>query len=70
MSQFGLNSSADDIDLTLELGGNTLTTTLPGKGGPVCLLPGQAINNGTVIKAYAATGSQVTVFGYVNEARS
>jgi hypothetical protein len=36
---FAANNSADDIDLSLVVGGITLTTTLTGKGGPVCLLP-------------------------------
>jgi hypothetical protein len=67
---FAANNSADDIDLSLRLGGNTITTTLPGKGGPVCLLPGQALNNGAAIKAFAASASKVVVFGYVNRARN
>ena len=66
------NTSASAVKLTLEWGEATapdgnIEITIPAEGnGLVLIAPGLLINNGLVVKAFAATTNVINIFGYVN----
>jgi len=66
------NTSNASVKLTLEWGGvsspnDHIEITIPAEGnGLVLVAPGILINNGLLVRAFAATGNVINIFGYVN----
>lgn len=71
---YAYNNSSTSILLTIEYGGVTapkdvIKTTVAGQAGLQLVVSGLVIQgNATpkVVRAFAATGSQISIFGYVN----
>lgn len=66
------NSDTTARKLTIEFGGttspdDTIEQTIPPESGLFLVVPGWILDNGCVVKAFAATANVVTVGGYVNE---
>lgn len=69
------NPGTTAYTLTVEFGGSSnpddlIVTSIPADNGMVLISPGLLLKgNATplVVKAFASTANQVTVFGYVNE---
>jgi uncharacterized membrane protein YjjP (DUF1212 family) len=68
---FAVNSSAAAVKLTIEWGtadapdGN-IEQTIPPESGLVLIVPGLILQNGMVVKAFAASANVVMIHGYVN----
>jgi hypothetical protein len=66
------NTSASAVKLTLEWGEATapdgnIEISIPAEGaGMVLIAPGILLQNGLVVKAFAATANVINIFGYVN----
>jgi hypothetical protein len=66
------NTSASAVKLTIEYGGTTgpndhIEINIGAEGaGLVLVAPGILLQNGLVVRAFAATGSVINIFGYVN----
>ena len=65
------NGHTADVVLTLEWGGATvpdqnIIVTIPAKSGLVPITPGLILQNGMVVKAFAATANVITLLGFVN----
>jgi hypothetical protein len=66
------NTSSSGVKLTLEWGEATapdgnIEITIPAEGtGMVLIAPGIPLQNGLVVKAFAATANVINIFGYVN----
>lgn len=66
------NTSNASVKLTLEWGGvaapdDHIEITIPAEGnGLVLVAPGLLINNGLLIRAFAATANVINIFGYAN----
>lgn len=65
------NHHTANVDLTIEFGGttspdNVVVASIPFKQGLVPVIPGFLLQNGAVVKAFAATGDVVTIMGFVN----
>ena len=65
------NGHTADVVLTLEWGGATvpdqnIVVTIPFKSGLVPVTPGLILQNGMVVKAFAATANVITLIGFVN----
>lgn len=66
------NTSASAVKLTLEWGGTTapddhIEISIPAEGaGLVLVAPGILLQNGLVVRAFAATANVINIFGYVN----
>lgn len=65
------NSSAAAVVLTIEWGGVTvpndqIKVSIPPGAGLVPVVVGNILQNGTVVRAFAATASVVTIHGYEN----
>tara|TARA_R110000751_G_scaffold81579_1_gene164611 strand:- start:138 stop:491 length:354 start_codon:yes stop_codon:yes gene_type:complete len=70
---YAVNSSASLVKLTLEWGEATapdgnIEQNVPAESGLMLLVPGLLLQNGLTVRAFAGTGSVVTVGGYVNRA--
>ena len=72
---YAMNTHSADLKVTLQFGGSTdpddlIEYTVTAESGLVLLVPGLILqgksSTGLVLKGAAATGSEVTVFGYVN----
>lgn len=68
---YAYNSDTSDIDLTIEFGGATvpddnIVITLPVKAGRLCIIDGQPISGGLVVRAFASSANKVVITGYVN----
>jgi len=70
------NVTAAADTLTIEWGGATdpgnliiKSYSIPAYSLPIPIAIGQRIQNAKVIKAFSATGSTITVTGYVNQVR-
>ena len=68
---YACNTDSDDRKLTIEYGGVTspddLTeVTIAAEAGWVLVCPGLLLQNGLVIKAFAAAANVVMINGYVN----
>jgi hypothetical protein len=65
------NTSANSVKLTIEWGtttaadGNIELTVLP-EAGLVTVIPGLILQNGMVVKAFAATADVILLTGFVN----
>lgn len=65
------NSDTTDRKLTIEYGGvavpdDLIEVTIRAESGLVLVVPGLALQNGLVIRAFAAAANVVTVGGFVN----
>ena len=68
------NSDSSDRTLTIEFGGatdpgNVIELTIVSQAtntGLVLAVPGLILSNSLIVKAFASTGSQITLFGYIN----
>jgi hypothetical protein len=65
------NGHTADVVLTIEFGGATvpdqnIVVTIPYKSGLVPVVPGLILQNGMVVKAFAATANVITLSGFVN----
>ena len=70
---YGVNTHSADLKLTLEWGEATepngnIEITVPAEEGLMLLVPGLLLQNGLTVKAFAGTGSVITIAGYVNRA--
>ena len=68
---WAVNSSADGVKLTLEFGGTTspddlIEMTILGEGGLYPIAPGLPIEDGVVVRAFAAIANVLIIHGYVN----
>jgi hypothetical protein len=65
------NGHTADVVLTLEWGGagvpdQNIVVTIPFKAGLVPVVPGFILQNGMVVKAFAASANVITLNGFVN----
>lgn len=67
---YAINTGTADVLVTIEHGGtgvaNEIRFVIPGQVGQVQISEKLLLQNGLVVKAYAATGSVVNIGGYVN----
>lgn len=67
---WAVNTSTSDVLLSIEFGGtgtaNEVDFVIPGQVGLVEVVNKLVLNNGLLVKAFAATGSVINVGGYVN----
>lgn len=66
------NGHTADVVLTIEFGGTTvpddnIIVTIPTKSGLYLIVPGLVLQNGLVVKAFAATANVIVLSGYVNK---
>lgn len=67
---YAVNSDSVARLLTIEFGGNSnpddyVQVSIPSQSGMQLILPGFILQNGMVVKAFAAAANVVTVGGYV-----
>ena len=65
------NSHTAAVLLTIELGGATvpddnIKVTIANNSGLVLVVPGLILQNGSVVRAFAATANVVTIQGFAN----
>lgn len=65
------NSDTVDRLLTIEFGGTTapddnIKVTVASQSGATLVVPGFDLQNGSVVKAFAAAANVVVIFGFVN----
>jgi hypothetical protein len=65
------NGHTTAVALTIEFGGNAvpdqnIIMTIPPKSGLVPVVPGFILQNGMVVKAFAALANVITINGFVN----
>jgi len=68
---YAYNGHTAPVVLTLEFGGVTvpdqnIVLTIAAKSGLVLVVPGLILQNGMVVKAFAATANVITISGFVN----
>lgn len=68
---YATNNHTSTLNLTIEWGGTTspddlIQMSIPAKTGLYLLIPGLVVQNGVVIKAYAASANLISVSGWVN----
>jgi hypothetical protein len=68
---YACNTSGSDVKLTIEYGGvaspeDLIEVTITAEAGWVLVSPGLLLQQGLVIKAFAATANVINVNGYVN----
>ena len=68
---YACNTDSSDRKLTIEYGGTTspddLTEiTIEAEAGWVLIVPGMLLQNGLIVKAFAASANVVNINGYVN----
>ena len=68
---YAYNSDTSNRELTIEFGGTTapddnITVTIAAKAGLMLIVPGLILQNGSVVKAFAAAANVVVIFGFVN----
>ncbi len=66
-----VNTSASAVKLTLQWGGtadpdDSVEITIPPEAGLTEVIPGHLLQNGAIVRAFAATANVVVVHGYVN----
>lgn len=66
---FAVNTDSTDRLLTIQFGGttepdNSIEVTVPAVGGPIEVISGQPLAQGKSIRAFAATGNVVLVYGF------
>lgn len=64
------NAHTADVLLTLELGGaaapDVIKQTIPFQKGMFLVVPGFVLQNGAVIRGWAATANVISIIGFVN----
>lgn len=68
---YAYNGHTAAVVLTLEFGGATvpdqnIVVTVANKSGLLLVVPGLILQNGMVVKAFAATANVITIMGWVN----
>lgn len=68
---YAVNSDTVDRKLTIEFGGTTapddlIEVTVPAEDGLYLVVPGLLLQNGVVVKAFAAVANVILVSGYVH----
>ena len=68
---FAMNTDSSDRKLTIEYGGTTspddlIEQTLTTEAGWTLVIPGLLLQNGLIVKAFAAAANVVVINGYVN----
>jgi len=68
---WAVNSSTSDVKLTLEWGEATapdgnIEVTIPAESGYIQITFGAILQNGLVVKAFAATANVIMINGFVN----
>ena len=68
---YAVNSDTTNRKLTLEWGGVTVPNdlieeTIPAESGLFLVAPGLLLQNGLIVRAFAATANVVTIHGFVN----
>jgi len=68
---YAINTSASDVNLTLEWGGTSapddnIFVTVPAYAGMMLVSPGLLLQNGLIVKAFASVANVVILHGYVN----
>lgn len=68
---WAFNSHSANVLLTIEFGGatdpdNIIEVTIPYQSGLVPVVPGLILQNGSVVRAFAAVANVITIVGYVN----
>ena len=66
-----VNTSASAVKLTVEWGGTDspgdhIEVTIPAESGFSEVIPGHVLQNGAVVRAFAATADVIVLHGYVN----
>ena len=67
---YAVNSDTTALKLTIEFGGvtapdNLIEQTIPPESGLFLVIPGLILQNGLVVKAFAATTNLITIVGHV-----
>jgi hypothetical protein len=68
---YACNTDSSDRKLTIEYGGTTSPDdlseiTIEAEAGWVLIVPGMLLQNGLIVKAFAASANVVNINGYVN----
>ena len=68
---WAFNSAAAAVLLTLEWGGVTvpdqnIVLSIPPQAGLILVVPGLILQNGMLVKAFAASANVITISGFVN----
>lgn len=68
---YAMNTDSEDRKLTIEYGGTTspddlIEQTITTEAGWTLIVPGLLLQNGLVVKAFAAAANVVVINGYVN----
>lgn len=68
---YAYNGHTASVVLTIEFGGATvpdqnIVVTVANKSGLLLVVPGLILQNGMVVKAFAATTNVITITGWVN----
>lgn len=68
---YAYNHHTSAVVITLEFGGvtvpdNIIKVTIPSQPGLVPILPGLILQNGLLLRAFAADANLVTLYGWVN----
>ena len=68
---YAMNTDGTDRKLTLEWGGTTapddlIEVTIPAESGLTLVAPGLPLQNGLIVKAFAASANVITIHGYVH----
>jgi len=68
---YAVNSSSSAVKLTIEWGEATapdgnIEITIPAEEGLMLVAPGLLLQNGLVVRGFAATGNVICIQGYVN----
>ena len=68
---YAMNTDSSDRKLTIEYGGTTspddlIEQTLTTEAGWTLVIPGLLLQNGLIVKAFAAAANVVVINGYVN----
>lgn len=66
-----VNTSASAVKLTIEWGGTTspndqVEVTIPAESGFTEVIPGHVLQNGALVRAFAATTNVIVIHGFVN----
>jgi len=67
---YAYNNSGSAINLTIQWGGATTTDnilqSIPSQQGLILVIPGLILTNSLVVTAFASTGNQIALSGFVN----
>jgi len=66
-----VNTSAASVKLTVEWGGtdspdDLIEVTIPAESGFTEVIPGHVLQNGALVRAFAAAANTIVLHGYVN----